>query len=166
MSYRLQRKEGTILSPLQTSLTLLHPSFTYSSCLANSCGADYTSTSIWEKGFQWLKTWFILETLFPKLLANVDISIQCWRPDKLDVGKRSHYLERKPRPIVFLWLHYIEWFTVSKSIIFGPRKQHREQTIVYYSPGQYAIFRAENPKIRIFTGQKNVTFLPEAGKDH
>jgi len=32
------------------------------------------------------------------------------------------------------------------------------------SPGQYAIFPAENTKIRIFTGQKNVTFLPEAGK--
>ena len=31
-------------------------------------------------------------------------------------------------------------------------------------PGWYAIFPAENPKIRIFTGQKNTTFLPEAGK--
>jgi len=34
-----------------------------------------------------------------------------------------------------------------------------------HSPGQYAIFPAENPKMRIFTGQKNVNFLPEAGKD-
>jgi len=33
-----------------------------------------------------------------------------------------------------------------------------------HSPGYYAIFPAENSKIRIFTGQKNVTSLLTAGK--
>jgi len=28
----------------------------------------------------------------------------------------------------------------------------------------YYFISAENPKIRIFTGQKNITFIPEAGK--
>ena len=42
----------------------------------------------------------------------------------------------------------------------------RVEFISAHSPGQYAMFPAENAKIRIFTGQKNVTFLPEVGKSH
>jgi len=45
-----------------------------------------------------------------------------------------------------------------------PRASKHTNFESLHSSDEYTIFPAENSKIRVFTDQRNVTFLPEAGK--
>jgi len=83
---------------------------------------------------------------FPDLYSNILFSRGYDLPHNSELCWNSILLTRR-----------VKWFN---STSVNTRVEFKS----LHSPGQYTIFPAGTPKIRILTYQKNVTFLPDAGE--